>query len=159
MRIVLLHLLLALIWASLQGEFRAAAVIQGLVLGAVVLWSMRRAIGAERYFSVIGRALALCSFFARELIIANAQLARLVLTPGLHQVQPAFLAVPLSITSRASITLLAALISLTPGTLSVDVSSDATTLYIHVIDARDPEAVVRQIKSGFERRILEVMGR
>jgi multicomponent Na+:H+ antiporter subunit E len=73
--------------------------------------------------------------------------------------RPGVVAIPLDVQTDAEITLLANLITLTPGTLSLDVSTDRRVLYIHVmyIDNDDVEAVRRKIKEGFERRVLEVL--
>jgi multicomponent Na+:H+ antiporter subunit E len=73
--------------------------------------------------------------------------------------RPGVVAIPLDARTDAEITLLANLITLTPGTLSLDVSSDRRMLYIHVmyIDNDDLEEVRRKIKAGFERRVLEVL--
>ena len=71
------------------------------------------------------------------------------------QLNPGFVAFPLSITKDAEITLLANLITLTPGTLSVDVSEDRKFIYVHAIDVPDPEALKRDIAEGFERKIKE----
>ena len=82
---------------------------------------------------------------------------RLVLRPGMKaQLHPAIIAFPLTVTSDAEITLLANLITLTPGTLSLDVSDDRQFLFIHAIDVIDREAFIRDLKDGFERHVLEV---
>jgi multicomponent Na+:H+ antiporter subunit E len=71
---------------------------------------------------------------------------------------PGVIAVPLDARTDAEITLLANLITLTPGTLSIDVSADRKVLYIHTMDlGDDPVRFRREIKEGFERRLLEVM--
>eukprot|EP00873_Tetraselmis_striata_P032667 jgi/Tetstr1/452931/TSEL_039967.t1 len=67
---------------------------------------------------------------------------------------PGIIAYPLTVTSDAQITLLANLITLTPGTLSVDVSDDRTTLYIHVLEMNDREDVIASIKNGLPDRVL-----
>jgi multicomponent Na+:H+ antiporter subunit E len=96
-------------------------------------------------------------FFIWELILANLRVAYDVLTPRLHM-RPGVIDIPLDVKTGAEITLLANLLSLTPGTLSLDVSEDRKTLYIHAmyIDT-DAEAIRRRIKRGFERRVIELM--
>ena len=102
----------------------------------------------------IVKALELFVFLLWELLLANLRVAYDVLTPG-YQMRPGVL----DARTDVEITLLANLITLTPGTLSLDVSSDRRVLYIHVmyIDRGDLEEVRRKIKSGFERRVLEVL--
>ncbi|RAI32921.1 Na+/H+ antiporter subunit E, partial [Rhodoplanes roseus] len=70
-------------------------------------------------------------------------------------ISPGLIAYPLRVNRDFEITLLANLITLTPGTLSVDVSEDRRTLYIHAIDVPDPDQLKRDIAQGFERKILE----
>lgn len=158
MQLLLLNLFLALIWGALQGEFSPAAFLQGFVLGYIILWTARRALNSDAYFRTVGALLRLLGYFIRELIVANLQLARKVLTPGLADIRPGFVAVPIDLRSNAAITLLANMLSLTPGTLAVDVSSDHRTLYLHVLDAGDVAGLVQVVKGGFERRVREVLG-
>jgi multicomponent Na+:H+ antiporter subunit E len=66
-------------------------------------------------------------------------------------------AVPLDVRSDAAITLLANVLTLTPGTLSVDVSTDRRTLYVHALVAPDPDALIREVKERFERRVRGVL--
>jgi multicomponent Na+:H+ antiporter subunit E len=68
---------------------------------------------------------------------------------------PAIIAFPLSVSRDVEITILANLITLTPGTLSVDVSADRKWLYVHALDCKDPEALKQSIADGFERRVIE----
>jgi multicomponent Na+:H+ antiporter subunit E len=92
-------------------------------------------------------------FFAWELVLANLRVAWLVINPRAH-LRPAIVALPLDVQSDAAIQLLAATITLTPGTLSIDVASDRRTLYVHTVDVGDdPDAFVRATKASFERRI------
>ncbi len=72
-----------------------------------------------------------------------------------RRIRPAIIAFPLTVTSDAEITLLANLITLTPGTLSVDVSEDRRFLYVHAIDVGDREALIREIRDGFEKKVME----
>ena len=80
---------------------------------------------------------------------------KMVLTPDLSKLQPGFVAYPLTVERDFEISLLANLITLTPGTLSVDVSDNRKTLYIHAIHVPDPDALREDIATGFERKILE----
>ena len=97
-------------------------------------------------------------FFLWELFIANLRVAFDVLTPP-YQMRPAIIAVRLDVETDAEITLLTNLISLTPGTLALDISADRTVLYVHTmyIDEDDIDGARQRIKDGFERRVLEVL--
>lgn len=100
---------------------------------------------------------SLVLFYLKELLTASLRVAYEVLTPQDHM-QPAVIAIPLEAKTDFEITLLANFITLTPGTLSIDVSKDRKTLYVHevYVKAGDTESVKRQIKEGFEKRILKI---
>ena len=101
------------------------------------------------------RWISLIAMFVRELILSALKVAWLVLQPRI-KIRPAIIAYPLTVTTDAQITLLANMITLTPGTLSVDVSADRRTLYIHAIDIASKEALIGDIAGGFETKILQV---
>ena len=90
-------------------------------------------------------------------MVSAVRVAFVVLHPNLKSVlKPAIVAVPLTVKSDAEITLLANLITLTPGTLSIDVSEDRRLLYVHVLHLADRQALIADIAGGFERKIAEV---
>ncbi len=101
------------------------------------------------------RWLVLLGYFVRELILGALNVAWLVVQPR-RRPRPAFISYPLTVTTDLQITLLAYLITLTPGTLSVDVSDDRKTLLVHTLDVVDPEALIGHIAAGFEAKVLGV---
>lgn len=101
------------------------------------------------------RLLRFAAFALREVVLANLRVARIVLTPR-PRLRPGIVAVPLEPATDAQITVLANLITLTPGTLSVEVSEDRRTLFVHAIDVESPEAFRRETKQGFERAVAEL---
>jgi multicomponent Na+:H+ antiporter subunit E len=106
----------------------------------------------------LGRAAGFLAFYAWELVVSTLRVAYDVLTPTLHM-RPAILAVPLDVRSDLAITLLANLVSLTPGSLTLDVSADRRTLYVHVMFVgRDADDARRAIKRRLERRVAAVVG-
>jgi multicomponent K+:H+ antiporter subunit E len=92
-----------------------------------------------------------------DIILANITVARLVLGP-LSRMRPGYLEVPLDLTDRHSIALLASIITLTPGTVSIALAPDRSSLLVHALDVGDPDEAVATIKSRYERRIKEVFG-
>jgi multicomponent Na+:H+ antiporter subunit E len=100
--------------------------------------------------------LSLILLFVHELILSALKVAWLVVQPNMR-IRPAIIAHPLTVTTDAQITLLANMITLTPGTLSVDVSDDRKTLYVHAIDIESKEALIGAIAAGFETKILRVL--
>lgn len=100
--------------------------------------------------------LRLLALFLRELALSAALVVRATLSPRLT-LRPAIVAVPVTLRSRAAVVLLADMVTLTPGTTSLHVSEDGRTLYVHAMDAPDPEALRASIRDGFEaatRRVL-----
>jgi multicomponent Na+:H+ antiporter subunit E len=94
-----------------------------------------------------------------ELIVANLRVARDVLRPGPLRMKPRVIAVPLDLTGDVPVTLLANVLSLTPGSLSLDISDDRKTLFVHVIHAPDEEAARQEIKQGFERLVAQLFSK
>jgi multicomponent Na+:H+ antiporter subunit E len=112
--------------------------------------------GASPYFGKVGQVVGFAAFFAWEVVQANMRVAMDVLIPH-PRMTPGIVAIPLDAKTDAEITLLANLITLTPGTLSLDVSSDRRVLYIHAMYIDDIEEFRKGIKDGLERRLLEVL--
>jgi len=150
------NILLGIAWVLITDDFSTPNVLAGLVLGYAVLWLLRPAVPDAKYLTKVPLAVRFTLYFLKELWIANLRMVYHVLTPH-WTMQPGVVAVPLEEASDLEVTLLANLVTLTPGTLSVDVSPDRRTLYVHAVDCHDPDAVRRDIKDGFERRVLELM--
>ena len=152
------NVLLALAWMGLTEDYSPRTLIVGFVLGFFILFFVRRVAGGTSYLVKVRQTLGLIFFTVWELILANLRVAHDVMTPS-YYMRPGIIAIPLDARTDLEITLLANLITLTPGTLSLDVSADRRVLYVHVmyIDNDDIEAVRRNIKDGFERRVLEVL--
>ncbi|WP_334175271.1 Na+/H+ antiporter subunit E [Pseudoxanthobacter sp.] len=154
MGLFLANILLAIAWGAVTGSFSALNLAFGFVLGAVALVLIRECTGGRGYLGRLWRGCRLAALFFVELAKSATRVALMVASPRLEP-RPAIIAYPLQVTSDLEIALLANLITLTPGTLSIDVSADRRTLFIHCVDAPDPEAVIDDIRMGFERRILE----
>lgn len=153
----LLNILLALVWSAATGEFSLANLLFGFVLGYAILFFVRRDLGTGWYVARVPRAIGFVLFYLWQLVLSNLRVAYDVATPG-HRMRPAVVAVPLDAKTDAEITLLANLITLTPGTLSLDLSADRKTLYVHVMYmGADSEAARREIKHQLERRVLGVL--
>lgn len=155
-----LNLFLAGVWAALLGTVSLANLIFGFAIGYVIIWLLNRrgVLEADSYVRRPPRLIGLIAFFLAELVMANFRLARDVVTPGLS-LKPAIIKVPLEACSDAELAIVANLITLTPGSLSVDVSPDRSALYVHClyVPDGDVEKTRRELKEGFERRVLEVL--
>jgi multicomponent Na+:H+ antiporter subunit E len=147
--------LLALAWMALTGDWSLPAVVFSCALGWLLL-RLVRPLGGEGFRRVrLARLPGFLLYFLKELLVANLRVAAAVVAPA-GRLRPAIVAVPLTVDRDAEIALLANLITLTPGTLSLDVSPDRRTLYVHAMAVTGPDELRREIRDGFERRILEV---
>ncbi len=156
MNLFALNLVLAFIWAAITGAFTPLNMFAGFVIGSFAIGILRHQFGSK-YFSRFTEVVKLVLLFLYELFMSALRVAWDVLRPRMS-FQPGIIAYPLTTEDEVQITLLANLITLTPGTLSVDVSTDKTTLYIHAMRADDPEGLIRDIREGFERQIKETLG-
>lgn len=150
-----IHALLAVGWAAIMGHFSAPTLLAGFAVGYAVLWLVRPLYGPTDYFERFWRVLGLGGIFVWELLVASLRVVWDVLTPAIHS-RPGVIAVPLDAETPAEITVFANLVSLTPGSLSLEISEDRRTLYVHVMFLDEPDAVRRALKQTFERRVLEV---
>ena len=152
----LINNMLMLVWVALSGDFTFANFIFGFFLGFIALWMSSREHKGKKYFKLLPNALTFMLFFLYELIKANIQVAYEVMTPTLYM-EPGIVRVPLDAKTDLEITLLANLISLTPGTLSLDVSENGQFLFVHTMYVHDKEEFIYSIKNGFERKVLELL--
>jgi multicomponent Na+:H+ antiporter subunit E len=151
-----LNIFLALVWTFLQGELHASNFAIGLLLGYLVIAISQRILGNVAYVLKVGQVFGFVVFVLWEIFTASLALAWLIVHPRL-QLRPAVVAIPLDANSDLEIATLANLLTLSPGTLSLDVSTDARTLYVHTMVLDDPDEFRREIKEKMERRVLEVM--
>jgi multicomponent Na+:H+ antiporter subunit E len=99
---------------------------------------------------------ALGLLFLKELTLSAWQVLRATLSPEIRA-RSAIVAVPIELRSDAGITLLADMVTLTPGTTALHVSGDRRTLFVHAMDAGTPEEVAARIRDGFERATRRVL--
>lgn len=152
---ILVALVFILLWIGVTGSASIPNLLFGLLLAAIVSWLLRDDAGEFRGTRIRPlKLLRLAWVFVVELIKSGVRVAVVVTRPRMV-VNPAIVAYPLRVTRDFEVTLLANLITLTPGTMSVDVSADGRLLYIHCVDATEREAVIADVRDGFERLIME----
>lgn len=158
---LLLNVILAFIWVALTGE-GGWNLLVGFILAYLVVGLTEQTLNVNtyrprggNYFRKLPQTVLFGLFFLRELMLASVQVFISILSP-FSRLKPGVIEIPLDLTSDVQITLLGNLITLTPGTLTLDVSSDRRFIYVHSMRVDDPEAFRRSIKDGFEKRILEV---
>lgn len=157
MNVFAINLLLMLAWAALAGEFSATNLAVGFALGLVALWAARPILGGSVYFARGPRLVRLFFVFLYELAVSSIRVALDVLSLR-PSYRPGIVAVPLRVRSETEVLVLSSLISLTPGTLSLDLSEDGRTLYVHGMFVDDPEALKREIAERLEQPVLEALG-
>ncbi|SDC18278.1 multicomponent Na+:H+ antiporter subunit E [Paenibacillus sp. UNCCL117] len=152
---LLLNLMIAAVWMFLQNEWSAAQFIVGFLVGAGCIGLLRRFWPHDFYLRRLWAVLKLLALFAKELIASSIAVSLQLLRPKLA-IRPGIFAYKTELKSDWEITVLSCLICLTPGTLTLDVSPDGQTLYIHALDIEDSEQLSGQIKETFEQAIMEV---
>ncbi len=149
---------LAVFWAVITDTFTFPNLALGFAIGAVAAFLVRDRFRSRGTLKRLWAGLGLALVFLRELMVSAVRVGLLVLSPRLREkLAPAIVAYPLRVTSDAGITLLANMITLTPGTFSIDVSADRSVLYVHALQMRDRDALIAEIANGFERRIMEIL--
>jgi multicomponent Na+:H+ antiporter subunit E len=151
---LLLNLLLALAWIALTGQFDPLNFAVGFVLAYLMLRLLRQPGAPLTYFQRVVLLIRFIFFYLWELFLSNLRVAVTVLSPR-TKITPAVIAIPLQAESDLSISLLANLITLTPGSLTLDISADRKVLYVHTMYADDIDQFRLGIKD-LERRVLEV---
>jgi multicomponent K+:H+ antiporter subunit E len=151
----LLSLSLLLVWLLLVNDLGFGQWLLGGLLGWLIpLVSQVFWINPPR----LQKPLKLCFFLLRvlgDIVVANLQVAKLILGPT-ARLRPAFVEIPVRLEDELALTMLASVISLTPGTVSADLSDDRRTLLVHSLDVADEAAMVREIKARYEAPLLEV---
>jgi multicomponent Na+:H+ antiporter subunit E len=152
----LLNIMLTLIWVMLTGELVVVNFAFGFILSYVILWVVGEEDDSKRYFTRVPAIISFIFFFIYEMLKANLHVAYDVITPRFFM-KPGIVKYPLDAKTNLEITFFTNLISLTPGTLILDVSDDKKVVYIHVMYLEDREAFIQQIKGGLEKRLLDIL--
>lgn len=134
------------------------------LLGAVLALGLPLAMPRLRTASLPvhapGAALRLLAVFLRDMVVANIDVARRILGPE-SRIHPGYVRVPLDLRDARAVSILASIVTMTPGTLSAALESDGRVLLVHCFHLTDPEATVASIKSRYEaplRRVFEPAG-
>ncbi len=152
----LLSLALTLIWLLLANSFSAGSLLVGIVLGIAIprltsnLWPDRPKI---QHYS---KAFAYVLLVIWDIIVANLQVAYIILFRPVASLHTRWVCVPLDLSNPEAITVFAGTITMTPGTVSCDLSADGKSLLVHCLDAPDAEAAIRDMKERYESRLMEI---
>lgn len=148
--------LLAVTWMLLVNRWAIGSLVMAASLGMVI------PLATAAYWPArprLTRPWALIPYVALvlwDVIVANIQVARIILFMPPGQIKSAWITVPVDLKSPEAITLLAGTITMTPGTLTADMTADGSALLIHALHAPDPDAVRDDIKSRYETRLKRI---
>ncbi len=147
---------LAVVWIGLIGKINLANFIDGLLLGFFIVLLAKHQFKTTPNLSKLPKAILFILFFFYEVIKANLKVAYDIITPK-HHMKPGIIAFPLDAQSDIEITFLANVVTLTPGTLALDVSKDKTIMYIHAMYIDNVEDFILKTKINFEKPLLEIL--
>ena len=149
-----LSLILFTTWQLLSDGVSGASIVMGLIL-AWLIPQLTQGFWPERpAFVKSWRMPMYLAVVLKDIVVASFSVARLILSP--RQPRPIFVCYPLQLEQPLAITILASTISLTPGTVSVDVSDDNKTLLIHALDAASDQEVIDAIHNRYEKPLMEM---
>lgn len=148
--------MLTFVWVAITGNLSFINFIFGYGLGFGVLWLIEKGKTNRKYFNRVPKIIGFFLYFIYDMLKANFRIAYDVLTPK-YFMKPGIVAFPMAAKTPFEITMLSNVISLTPGTLIIDVSEDQTILYIHVMYLKDPKDFIVKMHNGVEKKLLEIL--
>lgn len=152
-----LSVLLALAWLALQQSLSPAQLLTAVVLAWAVPRLVHRFLGEQLHIRSWRSAWRLLFVVLWDIIVSNVTVARIVLSPGANP-QPAWVPIALTVTHPTAITLLASIITMTPGTVSCIVDEQRQLILVHALDCDDPQALAQQIQQRYEQPLREIFG-
>jgi multicomponent K+:H+ antiporter subunit E len=148
-------LLLAVVWLLLNQSASAGNFVLGVLFAVTIPLVLAPLRPVRLRLRKPGVALRLLGVFLYDVVMSNIEVARRVLGPE-AAIRPGFVWIPLELTEPHAIATLAAIITLTPGTLSADLTEDRRHLLVHAFNVDEPEALIAGIKNRYERPLLEI---
>jgi multicomponent K+:H+ antiporter subunit E len=152
-----LSVLLAAVWLLLRESAAPADLIGAVVIALVVPRLVHRFLGPPTRPRALGMALRFTFVVLWDIVVSNLTVARIVLDPT-SKPRPAWVPVTLETRHPLAITLLATIITTTPGTVSCVVDDERGEILVHALDCDDPAALAAQIKARYERPLMEIFG-
>lgn len=150
-----LSALLVIVWMVMVNDVTFGTLFLGLVAGMLVplftaaYWPGRPPVRFVPAIAYLGLVIA-------DIIVANFEVAAIILFKPNRDLKPAWLTIPLDLASPEAITVFAGTISLTPGTVSADVSACGRYLLVHALHALDPAAEIAKVKARYEARLMRI---
>ena len=151
-----LSVFLALVWMLLVGKLTTGNLILGTFLGIFIPITTRVYWPDAPTMVRPGKFVVYVLVVIWDILVANFVVAAKVLFRSNASLSPCWVSIPLDLTRPEAITILAGTITLTPGTVTADMSAHGRALLVHCLDAPDPDAVREEIKTRYEARLLEI---
>lgn len=152
---IVVNVTIAFVWMFFFDSWNFSTFFLGYLLGLALIFVLRRFMNEPFYFRKVIAVIKLLLLFLKELILSSWAVFKEIVRPKLD-IRPGIIAVPTRLRSDWEITTFAMLITLTPGTLTLEVSPEQDVLYIHAMDIEDTEKEIEQLKNTFENAIMEV---
>lgn len=151
----LLNLAMAMVWELLFPEWTLAAFLVGYAIGAIILTIVYSREPKNFYLYRLYKAFILLLIFFKEVILSGLNVFRYAFMP-LSRLKPGIIKMEVDFENEAELVLISNMITLTPGTMTLEISPDNKTIYIHALDCSDPEALIDSVRKTFEKPIKEV---
>jgi multicomponent K+:H+ antiporter subunit E len=152
----MLTLVLICVWVLLINDFSAGAVVMGTLLGwSISLFTANFWPGRPRIRSY-SKAFLYLLLVLWDIIAANIVVARIILFRPLFTLRTRWICLPVALTNPEAVTIFAGTITMTPGTVSCDLSADGRNLLVHCLDVPDVEIAIRDMKQRYEARLMEI---
>ena len=152
----LLSLMLLFVWLALVNKVTPGNVLLGAILGLVIPWITAPFWPDRPLLRSPGRALVYVIIVLWDIIVANVEVAAIILFKRRDNIRSCWISIPLELTSPETITVLAGTITMTPGTVAALLSADASCILVHCLHTDDPEGTRDAIKQRYERRLKEI---
>ncbi|WP_194974646.1 Na+/H+ antiporter subunit E [Aquiflexum lacus] len=150
------NLLLTIIWVLATGTLTEENFIFGFLISFGILYIITINKEERKYFTILPKLISFIMFMSWEILKANLVTVKESLYAK-SKLEPAVIKVPLTVESDIGITILATMVSVTPGTLVMDISDDKKVMYVHVMHVRSKKEFVDEVKNKFEKRLLEIL--
>lgn len=153
--LLLNNFLLAVIWVIATGVATAENFIFGFIIGLGILWITATKKSERKYFTIIPKLGYFALFLIWKIIISNITTVKESLYSK-SRLEPGIVKVPLALKDDFQVATLANLVSLTPGTMVMDISDDKKAMYVHVMHLEDKDKFIRELKEDFENKLIEL---
>ncbi len=152
---VLINVFIAFLWMFLQDSQTPLTFVTGYIIGVIILYFLRRFFTKPFYIHTFIAAVKLFFIFIYESILSAILMMKYILQPKLD-VRPGIFRIDTDLEGEVEITLISMLITLTPGSVVVEVTPDNKSVYVHAMDVREAKESVLKSQKIFEKAIKDV---